>query len=294
MIETGVLKGFVTINPRWAGFKAADYMSAAQSVDVTSDDSPTEVQEPEDITIEVEAGDFDLRGFEIARTEFFGTYSSPTVTFADRKIKFSAECIKKFGTKNYVELLINPVEMKFAVRPTDPGNRNGVVISKTCGGRPKPRDIPSAAFSDTVFSLFGWNTDCKYRMTGVLCEGEGELAYIFDVQDSEAFFKSYVLPTKAQGEDGENSVQPLMPVGKHIRAIPAQWTRTFGKEFYLHEQPLSALASMTKSDWELRMKGQLYETGKKLHVTGYDELRQYITSELGGVMPQEVSDGNLE
>ena len=42
------------------------------------------------------------------------------------------------------------------------------------------------------------------------------------------------------------------------------------------------------------MKGQLYETGKKLHVTGYDELRQYITSELGGVMPQEVSDGNLE
>ena len=85
-----------------------------------------------------------------------------------------------------------------------------------------------------------------------------------------------------------------MPVGKHIRAIPAQWTRTFGKEFYLHEQPLSALASMTKSDWELRMKGQLYETGKKLHVTGYDELRQYITSELGGVMPQEVSDGNLE
>lgn len=294
VIETGVLKGFVTINPRWAGFKAADYMSAAQSVYVTSDDSPAEVQEPEDITIEVEAGDFDLRGFEIARTEFFGTYSSPTVTFSDRKIKFSAECIKKFGTKNYVELLINPVEMKFAVRPTDPGNRNGVVISKTCGGRPKPRDIPSAAFSDTVFSLFGWNTDCKYRMTGVLCEGEGELAYIFDVQDSEAFFKSYVLPTKAQGEDGENNVQPLMPVGKHIRAIPAQWTRTFGKEFYLHEQPLSALASMTKSDWELRMKGQLYETGKKLHVTGYDELRQYITSELGGVMPQEVSDGNLE
>ena len=141
VIETGVLKGFVTINPRWAGFKAADYMSAAQSVYVTSDDSPEEVQEPEDITIEVEAGDFDLRGFEIARTEFFGTYSSPTVTFADRKIKFSAECIKKFGTKNYVELLINPVEMKFAVRPTDPGNRNGVVISKTCGGRPKPRDM---------------------------------------------------------------------------------------------------------------------------------------------------------
>ena len=294
VIDTGVLKGFVTINPRWAGFKEADYMNAAQSVYLTAEEFGEPQQESEDVTFEVEAGDFDLRGFEITRTEFFGTYSSPTVTFADRKIKFSAECIKKFGAKNYVELLINPVERKFAVRPTDPSNRNGVLISKTCGGRPKPRDIPSAAFSDTVFSLFGWNTDCKYRMTGVLCEGEGELAYIFDVEDSEAFFKSYILPSKESGEGGASSVQPLMPIGKHIRAIPEQWTSSFGKDFYLHEQPLSALASMTKSDWELRMKGQLFETGKKLNVTGFDELKQYITSELGGVMPQEGSYGQLE
>ena len=269
-------------------------MNAAQSVYIASEEVPIEPSEPEDIKIAVEAGDFDLRGFEITRTEFFSTHSNPTVTFADRKIKFSAECIKKFGAKNYVELLINPVERKFAVRPTDPSNRNGVLISKTYGGRPQPRDIPSAAFSDTVFSLFGWNTDCKYRMTGVLCEGEGELAYIFDVQDSEAFFKSYILPTNGSGESGEGSIQPLTPIGKHIRAIPAQWTNTFGKEFYLHEQPFSSLASMTKSDWELRMKWQLFETGTKLRVTGFDELKQFITSELGGVMPQEVIDGHLE
>ena len=145
-----------------------------------------------------------------------------------------------------------------------------------------------------TISLFGWNTECKYRMTGFLFEGEGELAYIFDAKDSEAFFKSYVLPTKESGEGGASSVQPLTPSGKHIRAIPAQWTHTFGKEFYLHEQPFSSLASMTKSDWELRIKGQLFETGKKLNVTGFDELKQYITHELGGVMPQEVSNGNLE
>ena len=294
VIDTGVLKGFVTINPRWAGFKEADYMNAAQSVYLTAEEVVEPEQESEDVTFEVEAGDFDLRGFEITRTEFFGTYSSPTVTFADRKIKFSAECIKKFGAKNYVELLINPVERKFA------GKTNRSIESQRSPNlqdlwrAAEAEDIPSAAFSDTVFSLFGWNTDCKYRMTGVLCEGEGELAYIFDVEDSEAFFKSYILPSKESGEGGASSVQPLMPIRKHIRAIPEQWTSTFGKEFYLHEQPLSALASMTKSDWELRMKGQLFETGKKLNVTGFDELKRYITSELGGVMPQEDSYGQLE
>lgn len=293
VIKSGILKGFVSIHPRWAGFKEVDYMNAARSVYTELGEMEASAA-PEDVTFEVRAGDFDLRGFEIARTEFFGSGSYPTVTFADRKIKFNAECIKKFGAKNYVELLINPVEMKFAVRPTDAGNRNGVVISKTCGGKLKAREISSAAFSNTIFSLFGWNTNCKYCMAGILCEGDGELAYIFDARDSEAFFKSYVLPTKDSCENGASTVQPVTLVGKHIRAIPAQWTSSFGKEFYLHEQSLTALERMTRSDWEIQMKGQLFETGEKLNVTGYDELRQYIMRELGGVMPQEVSNGHME
>ena len=89
---------------------------------------------------------------------------------------------------------------------------------------------------------------------------------------------------------------PLLALhqAKESLAFSAQWTHAFGKEFYLHEQPFSSLASMTKSDWELRIKGQLFETGKKLNVTGFDELKEYIMHELGGVMPQETDNGNLE
>ena len=32
VIESGMLKGFVCVNPRWAGFKVNDYIQAAQSV----------------------------------------------------------------------------------------------------------------------------------------------------------------------------------------------------------------------------------------------------------------------
>lgn len=293
VLDSGILKGFVTINPRWAGFKEAEYMSASQSVYREPEGKDSATERPELVKLEVAEGDFDLRGFEITRTEFLGASKQPYVTFSDRNIKFSAECINRFEPKSFVELLINPVEEKFAVRPTDPGNRNGVQISKICGGKLKARNIPSAAFSDTIFSLFGWNTDCKYRITGRLCEGDDGFAYIFDVQDSEALFKSYILP-RGDSECGgsDTTIQPLTPVGKHIRAIPAKWTSSFGTEFYLHEQPLSTLASMTKSDWELRLQGQLYETGKKLNVTGYDELRQYIKDELGGDMPQEVNTPN--
>ena len=66
VIDDGILKGFVTINPRWAGFKEFDYYQAAKSVYDPDDIFPEE----EEIEFSVEAGDFDLRGFEVTRSEF--------------------------------------------------------------------------------------------------------------------------------------------------------------------------------------------------------------------------------
>lgn len=142
VIDSGALKGFVVVNPRWAGFKEKEYYMAAQSVYVNSNIAE-ETAEP---VFEVEAGDFDLRGFEITRSEFFDSFRRPLVTFGDRKIKFSVAIVRKFASQNRVELLVNPIEQKFAVRPTNPKNRNAVQISKVSNRVYYPKDIPAAAF----------------------------------------------------------------------------------------------------------------------------------------------------
>ena len=41
-------------------------------------------------------------------------------------------------------------------------------------------------------------------------------------------------------------------------------------------------------DWKLRLEGRLFETGRKINVTGFDELRSYIKAELSGLTLQEV------
>lgn len=291
VIESGILKGFVVINPRWAGFTENDYFAAAQSVYAPPPDEMSTAApgaEEQDVHIEVAAGDFDLRGFEITRSEFFDSYERPSVTFSDRKIKFSAKFVRKLGERNYIELLINPIEKKFAVRTTNKENRQAVVCSKLSQKTYLPKDISSAAFSSTIFSIFGWNPDCKYRIIGTLFEEGGEIAYIFDSTDSEAFFKSYVLSSQEATEaGGKASIQPYTPAGKRIRAIPQEWTDSFGKPFYLHEQTLAALDSQSEADWQIRMEGQLYETGKKINVTSFEELRTYIKKEINGLTPQE-------
>ena len=290
VIDSGIFKGYVTINPRWAAFKEAEYYQASQSVypKVTDGDLEELVDAPDEFELKVEKGDFDLRGFEITRSEFFDSNRRPAISFSDRRIKFNAPCVRKFAPSTYAELLINPIERKLAIRPSDKSNRSSVIISKLSNKRYTPREVPAAAFYDTIFSIFEWNKDYKYRIIGSLYEQDGELAYIFDVADSEAFVQSFMLPApEASGED-TSDLLPVTPSGKRIRAIPEEWTNTFGKDFYEHELSLAALESQSEQDWKLRLEGRLFETGRKINVTGFDELRSYIKAELSGLTLQEV------
>lgn len=286
VVDSGMLKGFVVINPRWSGFKEVDYFEACKNVY-----DPSElVDDPDEVEIEVQAGDFDLRGFEITRSEFFENTRNPHVCFNHKKIKFSTACVRKFDKNNYIEMLINPISRKFAIRPTTSDNRSAVMFSKLDNGKYQPKELSTAAFSETVYSLFGWNTDYKYRILGSLYEQDGEIAYIFDVKDSEAYFKSYVLPTQGITEEGKPIVQPLMPSGKRIRAIPEAWANTFGKEFYVHERSLAELERQSEEDWMLRLEGQIVASNEKCNITSFAEIKAFIQEELKGINMEEAKN----
>ena len=278
VIDSGLLRGFVTINPRWAGFKPADYYQASASIH-PPDEQQADASLPSSITLV--PGDFDMRGFEIARSEFFDNYHRPYVLFQDKRIKFSTTCVRSFGKDTHVELLVNPVEMKFAVRTAAKSSRNAVVFSKLSDGKYQPRDIAGAAYVETLFQLFGWSPDLKYRIAGALFQTETESAYIFDVNDAEAFIKSYLLSGSKSTEQAKEPVQPLSVSGKRVRAVPEEWIGSFGKQYYLHQQSFPPVCDQSEEDWKIRMEGQLYETGQKLRVTGFDVLRDYICQELG-------------
>jgi len=288
VIESGVLKGFVIINPRWAAFKENDYLNASQSV---YEKDPEEKDGSEEVRVEVEKGDFDFRGFEVARMELFDNRQRPTVSFGGRDIKLSASCVAKLGEKNHIELLINPVTHKFAIRTTKAENRHSVQCSKKESGSYHPKIITAAAYGSTIYNLFGWNDDFRYRVSGYMYEDDGEIAYIFDTANTEAFVKQYYLPGQSESADGTVSkIHPMTPYGSRIRAIPEAWANNFGKEYYLHEQSMEELESQSEADWKIRIEGQLFETGRRLNVTPFEELREYIQHELNSINLQEETD----
>ena len=53
---------------------------------------------------------------------------------------------------------------------------------------------------------------------------------------------------------------------------------------------MSTLEAQSEADWKLRLEGQLFETDKRLNVTGFDELRQYIKDSLSPIK----KEGNVD
>ena len=294
VIDSGLLKGFVTVNPRWSGFKPADYFQATASIqpsaEAEKDDDGYEAEDSE-IHITVEAGDFDMRGFEIARSEFFDSCHRPYVIFHDKKIKFSTACVRKFDKNNQVEFLVNPNEMKFAVRTAEKESRNTVICSKLSNGIYYAKEIPGAAFIETLFQLFGWNTDFKYRVSGSLYQKDNESVYLFNMNDAEVFIKPSMMSGKNGADTQTASIKPLSVSGKRVRAVPEEWTSSFGNQYYLHKHIFPPVESQSETDWNIRIVGQLFETGEKINVTGFDELRNFISKELDrGVMEAKANE----
>lgn len=272
VIMDGLLKGFVVINPRWAAFSENDYLRASASA--YGNDQQVSVP----LTYEAQAGEFDLRGFEIAQLDYFDSRGTPSVTLEEGSVKFSIDCIRKMQSDDlYVELLIHPTERRIAVRPTTKENRNGILWARMEGGQKVSRCIAGAAFIGTVFSLFGWNTDHRYRMNGTLYRNGVEDTFIFSANNAGVYIRTQTA-NLVTGESGASA--PVYKAGKRVGAVPADLTRSFGRDFYT-ERSMSDLARQTREQWKIRIEGQLFNSGRRLNITPYEEIRAFIAEELG-------------
>ena len=60
---------------------------------------------------------FSYDGYQVVRGEFFAHIYEPSFTFNNYKVSVNTACIKKLPDVEYVQILVNPIEKKLAVRP---------------------------------------------------------------------------------------------------------------------------------------------------------------------------------
>jgi hypothetical protein len=252
VITEGSLKGYVSINPTWAGFKPIDYYDAIAAT-VTEPVKPL----PENGT--AEAGEFDLRGFEIVRSQFLSCSEKITATFTSGSIHFGTFAVNRLSCTD-VELLVDPYRISFAVRPVTDNSANRVIWAKLINGKYYPKSIRGRAFLPTLFEIFKWRNDCRYRVTGSYYTNRDESVLIFDLSSIEIHMPSADFN------------------GSGVVAYPKEWAYNFGSPYYHNRFSHEASVFQKSGQWNINAGGQTFNPDQDLNVTSPDEINRHISS----------------
>ena len=273
VIKEGILRGFISVNPRWSGFKPDDYRQACRNVHAeTASGGAFEVTP--------KSGDFDLRGYEVARLQFFESGRRISLSFTVDTLSFSMEALDKLDTE-YIELLVHPQKRFFAVRPCGKEMKNALRWMKTKKDKKFPKKIYGAAFIPNLYDLFGWNHAYRYRITGFRRQKDLESVILFDLEDTEALIPKSVLasleddaksPKKAPCLNAETAVG----TGSHILGFPGDWADRFGPDDYRQAQILELAQFDTQGTWNAAKEGEPINTGEVLNVTSPAALGEQI------------------
>lgn len=284
VITEGVLCGFVSINPRWSGFKAIDYRLASESVSV-----PSESAEPS--VFQVNQGDLDLSGYEVVRAQFFNTSNKLCLTFSATDFRFTQECIRKLNSP-YVEILIRPSVMLLAVRPATKEHKNAIQWSKQKNGIEICKIIGGRAILPNLYELFGWDIRKKYRVTGIKKQYGSDALLLFDITDAEILIPHAELPdqTLTQNDTASNEPSKLLGTSKNVLAYPLSWTRSFGNNYYRQAQADELSQGLNGEDENVQAPGTTYYPEPPLNTTNKEELKRSIDSMLNDMTQEELHE----
>ena len=135
--------------------------------------------------------EFDLRNYEVVRVQFFASANMTSMSVSKSGIRFSSGCVRRFTPTEYVELWVHPHTMRIAVLPCSESHRNKVRWARICAGGVSAMMISGSAFLSTLYGLFDWDADKRYRLRGEIIQAGKETVALFDANTPEIFTSRY-------------------------------------------------------------------------------------------------------
>ncbi len=166
---------------------------------------------------------FTFDGYQVVRGEFFAHTFEPSLTFSDNKVYVNTACVKKLPEIEYVQLLVNPIDKKVAVRPCTEDAKDSF---RWCSATAKrtPKQITCRVFYAKLLSLMGWNPKYRYKLLGKLIRSNNELLFIFDLNSPEIFVR------KVTDDNRE--------IMSRTATYPEEWKNQFGLPVEEHQNAL--------------------------------------------------------
>jgi len=185
----------------------------------------------EDLDIELDddaevVDEFEFKGFQVVRREFFSHLLESAISIRHDSITFNTASINRLQDTMYVQLLINPVEKKIVIKPCDAEAKDAIrwcTVKKATGKR-APRKIVCRMFAAKLFDMMGWVPEYRYKLQGNVVKTLRERLLVFDLNDTEIY-----TPVD-KNSDEKKKVLPYYPEG---------WRESFGLPMEEHAKALN-------------------------------------------------------
>lgn len=172
----------------------------------------------------IEDESFTYDGFQVVRGEFFSHIYEPSFTLNLNKISVNMACIRKLPDVEYVQILVHPEEKNLVIRPCKEEEKDSFRW-KTTGKKVSPKQVTCKVFFAKIYALMGWNLDYRYKLLGKLIRSNGELLFVFNLNNPEIYIRVF--------REGEKPRVSRTPV------YPQEWGNQFGISVEEHRKSLS-------------------------------------------------------
>ncbi|MDD3337168.1 MAG: recombinase family protein [Eubacteriales bacterium] len=253
VIQTGALKGFVTVCPAWKNINRVIYRSLCQRA----------YSEEEYALVEREArmicGDehsnvrsMQFNGYRVPRGVYFMTSQTASMTVTHGSITFSKACVKELNCCENIELLYHPLLQAVVIRPcsadatTAIAWRNSKNVAKLL--------VPD--FCNALYDEMDWMTEYSFRFRGIIRVRGKQKLMLFFLDEPQILVGKADKCGDADGEKTQTETQYIpykkgnaLPADDIKYAYPDEWAHErFGMTYELRKRRDHTIDTLSEED----------------------------------------------
>jgi len=206
-------------------------------------------------------GEFDLRGFEVVRAEYFTFQFARNMTFSTKGVRFSPECIRSLNSTDHIKILIHPVRKILIVKPCLQVDKWAIRWTTVKNDIRCSKLINGAAYIKTLRELFNWLPEYIYRFRGCVKDSSYGRVLEFGLDEPEIITPEKIL-------------------------YPDDWSIDFGVEYY--EYVRSHYSQEVDNDV---FTHYIYNAEPQIHSTSIETINLYINNIVDSLKHAEASSG---
>ena len=174
-------------------------------------------------------------------------------------MRFNAACVKKFEDVEYVELLLNSVNNRIAIRPCDKDNPNAIRWAKLKNEKWVAYPLACKGLFGALVDIVNWSDDSVYKLYGQFIEDGMQKMLLFSLDEPDIIKtqEQVVVPDKpdedpdCEKEKTDNSAEDEIVVVEKVRVFPSIWDGSFGMSVYNNASGTVLKRVHYSGDWDV-------------------------------------------